>query len=190
MIRRSLLLVAVSAVATSASADTLRLKDNATISGKIISEKRDQIVVDVGYTNTKIALFTPDGQLVEERKSASRHVEGPPYRHIDPEPMVALCRSALPELDRKLPIDAIVPSAHGAAVACIDSAGALALPVMDYTAEPPPDVVARYREIMPGFDEAFCPLLPMALTHGLQLYWQQRAWPEDFARIASAGAVK
>ncbi len=142
-------------------------------------------VVDVGYTNTKIALFTPDGQLVEERKSASRHVEGPPYRHIDPEPMVALCRSALPELDRILPVDAIVPSAHGAALACIDSSGALALPVMDYTAEPPADIVARYREIMPGFDEAFCPLLPMALTHGLQLYWQEQAWPANFARISA-----
>lgn len=140
-------------------------------------------VVDVGFTNTKIALFSPQGQMLAERKAASRHVPGPPYLWIDPEPMVSLCRSALPELDRILPIDAVVPSAHGAAMACLDEQGNLALPVMDYTSEPPPEIVADYQKIMPGFQEALCPLLPLALTHGLQLYWQQRMWPEAFARV-------
>ncbi|MFN4143080.1 FGGY-family carbohydrate kinase [Aestuariivirga sp.] len=148
-------------------------------------DPRGIAVVDAGYTNTKIALFSPAGELVAERKAASRHAEGPPYRWIDPEPMVALCREALPELDRILPVDMIVPSAHGAAMACLDVTGALALPVMDYTSEPPPEIVAEYRKIMPGFDEAYCPLLPMALTHGLQLYWQQRMWPEAFSRVTT-----
>ena len=140
-------------------------------------------VVDVGYTNTKIALFSAQGELLAERKAPSLHVPAPPYKHIDPEPMVALCRSALPELDAKLPIDAIVPTAHGAAMACLDAEGGLALPVMDYTCEPPADIVADYRKIMPAFEEALCPLLPMAITHGLQLYWQQRLWPDAFARV-------
>jgi len=140
-------------------------------------------VVDVGFTNTKIALFSPAGEMLAERKAASRHVPGPPYLHIDPEPMVALCRSALTELDALLPVDAIVPCAHGAAMACLDAEGNLALPVMDYTSAPPPEVVANYERIMPGFEEALCPLLPLALTHGLQLYWQQQGWPDDFARV-------
>ncbi len=142
-------------------------------------------VVDVGFTNTKIALFTPQGEMLAERKAPSRHVPGPPYLWIDPEPMVALCCEALPELDLILPIDAIVPSAHGAAMACLDAAGELALPVMDYTSEPPPAIVADYQKIMPSFAEALCPLLPLALTHGLQLYWQQRMWPEAFAKVAT-----
>lgn len=140
-------------------------------------------VVDVGFTNTKIVLFSPQGEVLAERKAASRHVPGPPYIWIDPEPMVALCREALPELDRILPIDVIVPSAHGAAMACLDADGKLALPVMDYTSEPPPEIVADYEKIMPGFQEALCPLLPLAITHGLQLYWQQRMWPEAFAKV-------
>ena len=102
-------------------------------------------VADVGYTNTKIMLFSPDLVPVAERKIASRHREGPPYRNIDPEPMVALCREALPELDRILPVDAVVPCAHGAALACLAADGSLAMPVMDYTSEPPPDIVADYR---------------------------------------------
>jgi sugar (pentulose or hexulose) kinase len=140
-------------------------------------------VVDVGYTNTKIALFSPQGELLAEKKAPSLHLPAPPYRHIDPEPMVALCRTALPELDAMLPIDAIVPTAHGAAMACLDADGRLALPVMDYVSEPPPEIVADYERIMPSFEEALCPLLPMTITHGLQLYWQQRMWPDDFARV-------
>jgi len=142
-------------------------------------------VVDAGYTNSKIALFTPDGQLVAERKTASRHVEGPPYRHIDPEPLVALCREALPDLDRLLPVDVVMPCAHGAALACLDGRGGLALPVMDYMAEPPPAVAEAYRRIAPPFSETHSTLLPMALTHGLQLYWQQQAFPQAFAHIGA-----
>lgn len=140
-------------------------------------------VADVGATNTKIVLFSADGELVAERKAASRHVDGSPYRHIDPEPMVQLMREALPELDRILPVDAVVPCAHGAALACLAEDGALALPVMDYTAEPPADVVTEFRAIMPDFAECCCPLLPMALTHALQLYWQQQALPKEFAKV-------
>ena len=36
--------------APSALADTLQLKDNATISGKILAEKHDSVAVDIGYT--------------------------------------------------------------------------------------------------------------------------------------------
>jgi len=82
-------------------------------------------VIDAGSTNTKIVLFDHTGAAVAVRKTASRHVEGPPYRHIDPEPMVAFAREILPELDRFLPIDAVVPCAHGAALACLAADGSL-----------------------------------------------------------------
>jgi len=140
-------------------------------------------VVDAGKTNTKIVLFGPNGKPVAERKVASLNHEGPPYRSIDPAPLITLCQSALPELDAILPIDIVVPCAHGAALACLAGDGSLALPVMDYTAEPPPEIIAGYRRIEPPFEEVFGPLLPMALTHGLQLYWQQQAFAHDFARI-------
>ena len=140
-------------------------------------------VVDAGKTNTKIVLFGLDGKPRAERKVASLNHEGPPYRAIDSAPLLALCRTALPELDAILPIDVVVTSAHGAALACLGEDGALALPVMDYNAEPPPEIIAAYRKVQPPFEEVYSPLLPMALTHGLQLFWQQQAFPEDFARI-------
>ncbi len=150
-----------------------------------VQPPRGIAVVDAGATNTKVMLFSAHGEPVAERKVASRHVEGPPYRHIDPEPMVAICRSALPELDQILPIDAVVPCAHGAALATLAADGSLAMPVVDYTAEPPPEIVEGYRKIQPPFSEVFCPLLPMAITHALQLYWQQMAFPQGFGKIAT-----
>jgi sugar (pentulose or hexulose) kinase len=140
-------------------------------------------VIDAGKTNTKIVLFGPDGRPVAERKVASLNHEGPPYRAIDPAPLIELCQSILPELDAILPIDVVVPAAHGAALACLAADGTLALPVMDYNAEPPPEIIAAYHKVQPPFEEVFCSLLPMALTHGLQLFWQQQAFPQDFARI-------
>ncbi len=140
-------------------------------------------VVDAGSSNSKIALFGPDGQLLAERKAAALRHEGPPYRAIDPAPLLALCQEALPELDAVLPIDAVVPCGHGAALACLDDGGALALPLMAYTSEPPADIAAAYRKVQPPFGEVFSPLLPMALTHGLQLFWQQRCFAEDFTRV-------
>jgi len=142
-------------------------------------------VADVGATNSKVALFDSGLNLIAERKIASTHRAAPPYAHIDPEPLAAFLAKALPELDAVLPVDTIVPAAHGAALACLAADGSLALPVMDYMAEPPPAVIAEYRQIEPPFSETFGPLLPMALTHGLQLYWQETRFPADFARIAT-----
>ncbi len=146
------------------------------------TKPRGIAVVDAGYTNSKVALFSPQGKMLAEHMVASCHVAGPPYRHIDPEPLLVLCRAALPALDRILPVDAIVPCAHGAAMACVDAAGGLALPVMDYISQPPTEIVEAYRKIAPKFEETYCTLLPMALTHGLQLFWQAQAFPGDFAR--------
>ncbi len=146
-------------------------------------------VIDAGKTNTKIVLFGPDGRPVAERKVASLNHEGPPYRAIDPAPLIELCRTILPELDAILPIDVVVPSAHGAALACLGEDGTLALPVMDYNAEPPPEIIAAYHKVQPPFEEVFCSLLPMALTHGLQLFWQQQAFPRDFARVKTVVTV-
>ena len=139
-------------------------------------------VIDAGKTNTKIVLFDAHGCLVAERKVASKNHAGPPYRHVDPTVFVDLCQSALPELDAILPIDVVVPCAHGAAMACVAADGTLALPVMDYTCEPPPEIISAYRGIQPPFREVYSPLLPMALTHALQLFWQQQAFRPEFAK--------
>jgi sugar (pentulose or hexulose) kinase len=144
---------------------------------------RGTLVLDVGSTNTKLVLFDGAGRLLRERRAESRHVPGPPYQSLDPEPALALLADALPDFDAAIPVDVIVPCAHGSALALLDEAGRLALPVMDYFAEPPAAIAKEYREIVPPFSEVFCPANPMALTLGLQLFWQETIFPEDFARV-------
>jgi sugar (pentulose or hexulose) kinase len=144
---------------------------------------RGIVVVDVGYTNTKAILFSFDLKIIAERKIISSHKQGPDYKIIDAEPVIEFLQKALPELDAILPIDYIVPCAHGACIVSLDAADELVFPIMDYASEPPAKLIASYRKIEPPFSEVFCTLLPMALTHTMQLYWQQHIDPNRFTKI-------
>ena len=68
MLRKSFLVAVLACCAVAAvRADTVQLKDKASVTGKILSEKRDQIAVDVGYT----VLVIPRSQIVKILKSDS-----------------------------------------------------------------------------------------------------------------------
>jgi serine protease Do len=65
MMRRELSwLAAFAVVAVTGRADTLQLRDNSSITGRIIAEKADQIVLDVGYT----VLLVPRAEVVKITK--------------------------------------------------------------------------------------------------------------------------
>jgi sugar (pentulose or hexulose) kinase len=146
------------------------------------SPPRGIAVVDVGFTNTKVILYDAALSIVAERKITSPHHGGEQYREIDVGPILDFATTAIRELDAITPIDTIVPSAHGACIICLKADGTLAVPAMDYMSEPPPAILAGYKELMPDFAESYSPLLPMALLHALQLYWQQTILPEAFAQ--------
>jgi sugar (pentulose or hexulose) kinase len=139
-------------------------------------------VVDVGFTNSKVILYDADLNVLAERKTASPHHDGPQYREIDVAAILDFVRLALHELDTLEPIDVIVPCAHGACIVCLKQDGSIAVPVMDYMSEPPAEITVAYQQIMPGFDESYSPFLPMALLHGMQLYWQSNVLPRHFAQ--------
>ncbi len=143
------------------------------------------VVVDIGATNTRVVLLDADLQEVAGRKTATRHHPGPPYLHIDSEALVAFVRAAIIELDEIQPVDTISVSAFGATIACLDSEGALVLPVMDYLAEAPVEVDAGYARIAPPFSEVYSVTSPGALTLGKQLYWLETVYPDAFTRIAT-----
>lgn len=142
-------------------------------------------VLDIGATNVKAVLFDADLRVHAEESMPSVPKEGSPYLSIDTEPIVLLATRILPEFDSVLPVDAIVPCAHGSAAALLNAAGALALPIMCYEAEPPADVVSSYEKIAPAFEEVLAPTNPMALTLARQLLWQETHYPEAFARVSS-----
>jgi serine protease Do len=52
-------------------ADTVQLKDNSAIIGKVLTEKRDQVAIDVGYT----VLVIPRNQISKVVKNGNSDVE-------------------------------------------------------------------------------------------------------------------
>jgi sugar (pentulose or hexulose) kinase len=142
-------------------------------------------VVDIGATNSKVALFDAGLHEIARRRTETVHHEGPPYRHVDAQRIVAFAIGAIGELDRVLPVDVIVVSAFGSTLGCVDETGALATPIMDYLAEPPAEIAEGYAKIAPPFAETFCNTWPAALSLGRQLFWLETAFPEAFARVRS-----
>ena len=148
-------------------------------------EPRGIVVVDVGYTNTKAILFSPELKIIAERKTTSSHRQGVDYKIIDAEPIIEFLKTALCELDMILPVDVIVPTAHGACIVLLNKSGELAFPIMDYASQPPNTIIAAYLKLQPPFSEVYCTLLPMALTHGLQIFWQQNLSAAKFKTVTT-----
>lgn len=149
------------------------------------NELRGIAVLDVGATNAKALLFDAGLELLAEESVASSRRPGPPYLSIDCAPLLAFAADVLPRFDLVRPVDAIVPCTHGSAAALVNEAGDLALPVMSYEAEPPPQVVEGYAAIAPAFAEVFAPTNPLGLTLARQLYWQETLFPEAFGKATA-----
>ena len=57
-------LVSVVCVSATSRADTIQLKDKAAITGRVLAEKRDQVIVDLGYT----VITIPRAQIIKISK--------------------------------------------------------------------------------------------------------------------------
>src|SRR5450759_1891659 len=75
MLKLFVFLLALAACAvTSGRAETIQLKDKAAVTGKVLAEKRDQVIVDLGFT----VLAIPRSQIVMISKSDT--TSSPPKR--------------------------------------------------------------------------------------------------------------
>ncbi len=72
-----LILLLVPALARPGFGEVIQLRDKATISGKVLAEKKDQVVVDIGYTvltipRNQIAKIVPDDVLREDARPSGK----------------------------------------------------------------------------------------------------------------------
>jgi len=149
-------------------------------------EFRNIAVIDVGKTNAKVTRF--DMQKAREADvftCPNDVVRAGLYPHHDIERMWAFILESLAKIQAATPIDAIAITAHGGSITLIDANGDLALPMLDYEYDGPDSTAADYDAVRPSFDETGSPRLATGLNVGAQLYWQQKTFPEDFARVAS-----
>lgn len=143
------------------------------------------VVFDLGSTNLKAAVVDRQGRILESVRAANQHVPGPPYLHINT-PLIWgwLCQTLAP-LVAKWDARALVPCAHGSALALLGGSApdGLALPMMFYEAEPPEKIRAGYARIEPPFKEVLAPTNPGGLTLGRQLFWQRTLDPDAFDSV-------
>ncbi len=138
------------------------------------------VVFDVGKTHVKLLAIDPDrGGVIDALQTANEPREGPPYLHVDVDAIFAWVVDALAAFAGRHRIEAIVPSAYGSTAALVDDQ-ALVLPMMDYEAAPPTEIVDGYAAVAPAFDEVCCPINPGGLTLARQLFWQSRHFAEAF----------
>ena len=138
-------------------------------------------VLDLGKTNIKVLVATPDGAPVETLSFPNAPDATGPYLAIDLKRIEALVIDALTNLRARHNIRAIVATAHGCGGVLVDDHGPV-LPAMDYEATPPDWLDAAYREIGPSYDEVFCSLSGGAMRPAQGLLWQEREFSTQFQR--------
>lgn len=127
------------------------------------------VVLDVGKTLSKISLWTGAGDLVARRIRNNRCVQGPGYLALDSDGIEDWLTDSLAEFSRTARIEAIMPVAHGAAVAVVRG-GRLHAPPMDYENPIPSTERDRYDRQRDAFARTGSPALPNGLNVGAQLH--------------------
>ncbi len=127
------------------------------------------IVLDVGKTLSKLSLWSTDGVLLAKERRPNAVLTADPYKPLDVAGIADWLVNTLAKFAEH-PVEAIIPVAHGAAVAGIRN-GVLAFTPMDYEWDIPPDIMADYREGRDDFAITGSPAFPSGLNIGAQLHY-------------------
>ena len=138
-------------------------------------------VIDLGKTNIKLLVATPNGEPVETLTYPNNPDASGSYLAIDLKRIERLILDALTALGKKHRIRAIISTTHGCSGVLVDDTGPV-LPAMDYEANAPNWLGEVYAEICPAYSEVFCTLSRGVLRPAQSMLWQSREFPEAFAR--------
>jgi sugar (pentulose or hexulose) kinase len=133
-----------------------------------VLERGRAIVVDIGKTHAKVSLWSRDGLCLEKQSRANLPQANGRYPTLDTAATAEWLIDCLKSFADH-PVEAIVPVAHGAAIAGIRDA-VLAFPPPDYEWDIPPATLADYRAQRDSFATTGSPALPRGLNIGAQLH--------------------
>jgi sugar (pentulose or hexulose) kinase len=135
-----------------------------------LSDTGDIIVLDVGKTLSKLSRWSAQGKLQGKMTRPNARIECNGVAVLDAEGIGAWVAETLCGFSAHRPVSAIIPVAHGAAVAALRD-GKLAFSPLDYEQVIPNAVITDYRATRDDFAETGSPALPDGLNIGSQLHW-------------------
>ncbi len=141
------------------------------------------VVLDVGKTNAKLCAVDATGRVLLELRRPSAVLTGPPYPRLDCDGLFDWAIEGLARIAADHEIDAIVPVAHGATAALVAD-DELMLPVLDYEFDGVAEFDSAYEPLARDFEHTRSPRLPGGLNLGRQLFWLERRFPREFARVS------
>lgn len=128
------------------------------------------IVLDIGKSFSKASLWDEAGLCVAQRARANPRLESADRMTLDFSGIERWLREILPEFAKMGPVGAIVPVAHGAAMALMRNGQLLEAP-LDYEWTGVATQRAAYDLQRDPFIATGSPALPAGLNLGMQLHW-------------------
>ena len=139
-------------------------------------------VVDLGKTNTKIFIFSDQGDIIEEYRIAPIWVEANTISVLDEEASTAWIKEKLADAARRFSISGVMFSGHGCTFALIRG-DELALPIVDYEQPVPEDLQETIAAQIPQFSETYSPPLPLGFNFSRHLIWMELLHPDLFLEV-------
>ena len=146
-------------------------------------------VLDVGKTNKKVLLFSPELDVLESTYQQFPAREEGSLHYEQAEEACAWLMDVLADYAKRYTITALGVTTHGATAACLRADGSLAMPVLSYTSEPAADFDERFYERF-GSQRAMheryaTPHLAPLINNGRMLVFIQEQFPEAWAETAA-----
>ena len=141
-------------------------------------------VFDVGKTNVKLSMVSPEGSIVGTRSLPNATVDDPPWRRHDLVGTETWLLTTLAEFATRFELLAFVTSGHGSAGVLVReaelSSEAPALPMIDYEQALPEDIRAAYAPQAGGFFDRGSAVMLGATHQARQMFWIETEAKSDF----------
>ncbi len=139
-------------------------------------------VFDLGKTNSKLFVFAPSGQILDQARTSPSWRDHDGMKVLDEARLHGWMRAALADAIERHGVGGVMFSGHGCTFALVAGDG-LTHPILDYEQEPPAEVAGRIDPLLPDFAETYSPRLPLGLNFGRHLLWLEE---QDPSAIRSA----
>ena len=137
-------------------------------------------VFDLGKTNSKLFVFSPEGTLLDERRTKPVWQDFRGKSVLDGDRLFDWMNHELADVAATHDVARLMISAHGCAFALVRG-DELLHPILDYEQEIPNSVAGAIDPILPDFSETYTPWLPLGFSIARHIYWLETEEPETFA---------